>query len=155
MTDPRITNVAIDANVLRYNQTAHDAAVDRLLSLWDGDEVNLFVPHTVLSELQHPSTPPLARRLGETKIFTLPVHLTPPELKVRQMLRQMMQGNAGQEKHWADADHVFDASKHGSYFITADERINGKAKEIAALVTLRVVTLEQFLTIYDCFAAQD
>jgi predicted nucleic acid-binding protein len=155
MIDPRITNTAIDANVLRYNQTAHDAAIDRLLRLWDGDQVNLFVQHTVLSELQHPSTPHLAKRLGETKIFTERVSLTPDELKLRQMLQAMMQGNAGQGKHWADADHVFEASKYGSYFITADERINRKAREIAALVRLRVLTIEEFLTIYDCFAAQD
>ncbi|MCP5080260.1 MAG: type II toxin-antitoxin system VapC family toxin [Alphaproteobacteria bacterium] len=153
MIDPKITNTVIDANVLRYDGSAKDAAVNRLISLWAEGEVTLVVPHSVMSELEHPNTPPQAKQLANSQIFSIPVTLTPGEREKRQLMRQILQGNAQTGKHWADADHVFEASKYGGYFITEDTRINDKAPKLQPASELCIVRLAEFLAIYDRFAA--
>ena len=66
-------------------------------------------------------------------------------------LRKLLRGNAQSDKHDADAEHLFEASKYGGqFFITHDKRILSKSKAINALVgRIRIVTLEDFLRDYD------
>ena len=55
--DPRISNVAIDANSVDRPDPARAAAVDRLLGLYEAEKVRLIVPKGVRIEFQHGRTP--------------------------------------------------------------------------------------------------
>jgi hypothetical protein len=57
----------------------------------------------------------------------------------------------------ADADHLFEAVKYGGYFITHDRRILTRAGRLGEIVppSLTVVTLVDFLAIFDDYAARD
>jgi hypothetical protein len=55
----------------------------------------------------------------------------------------------------ADADHLFEANKYCEYFITHDRRILDRAGKLRSFLSpaLNVVTLDEFLAIYDDFEA--
>ena len=75
------------------------------------------------------------------------------ELAPIHRLRVLLKGNGKSDQHNADAGHVFEAAKYGAYFTTHDGRLRRKTKEIGEIVgpALQIVTLAEFLTIYDRF----
>ncbi len=149
--DPRKVNVAIDGNALNRDGSAHDALVDRLLELSDTGMVNLIIPKGVRLEILDPSTPAHKREAAFPKIFSIAVGLNSDEQRRHRIIEQELQGNAQPGKHAADADHLFEASKYGGYFITHDQRILKKAGALGEVLppSLSVVTLAEFLAIYD------
>lgn len=151
--DPRICNVAIDAGALDGG-TATAAMMDRLLELADTGEIQLIVPHGVRQEVNHSRTPGPIKDAVLPRIFTIATGLTDGERRVRNGIRAALQGNAQPGAHDADADHLAEAAKYGGYFITHDERILRRSAGLAALLppSLTVVTLEDFLAIYDQYA---
>jgi len=62
-----------------------------------------------------------------------------------QKVREIMRGNAKEGKHDMDAYHVVESAKYGRYFVTNDERILRKAKDISALLSIAIVTPSEFL----------
>lgn len=92
------------------------------------------------------------------QFFTLPVELNAHEQQQLNLIRTILRGNATTGKHDADARHMFEAAKHGGYFITHDKRINQtKRRELEAVLppSLWIVTLTEFLAIYDRYEAAD
>lgn len=69
------------------------------------------------------------------------------EIEKRNVFRHLFQGNAEEGKHWADADHVFQAYKYEKpYFITEDKRILSKASDVLSLTkTLKILSLNEFI----------
>lgn len=149
--DPRIGNVHIDANALDRGGAARGGDVDRFLALVEADEISVVIPHSVKGEIAHPKTPDWVKLASNSQIFSLPVNRTPEEMARLEDLRKLLRGNAQSDKHDADAEHLFEASKYGGqFFITHDKRILSKSKAINALVgRIRIVTLEDFLRDYD------
>lgn len=155
--DPRICPVAIDANALDRDGSARDNLVDRLLGLSSVGTINLIVPKRVREEIQNPRTPAHVQEAALTKLFTIPVGLNSDERRRKQIIEQELQGNARPGKHMADADHLFEAAKYGGYFITHDQRILTRAGRLGEVLppSLTVVTLVDFLTIFDDYAARN
>ncbi len=155
MIDPAICNVAIDANALDKPEgdSARADQVDRLLTLWAARGVNLVVPHGVLAEMQRPATPAPVRQAAVGAIYTIKTGLTEDERRRRQAIARALQGNAQPGRHAADAEHLAEAAKYGGYFITHDERVLKRSHGLGDLLgpALRVVTLADFLQIYDSF----
>lgn len=155
--DPRKVNVLFDANAFDRG-TDNSAEVDRLLALKAAGKVNLIAPGGVRQETQHPHTPPVVREIVSGQIFSLPVELNSAEQQQLARIRAILQGNAAPGKHAADARHVFEATKYGGgYFITHDRRINQtKRLELEAELppSLWIVTLTEFLAIYDRYEAE-
>ena len=54
-------------------------------------------------------------------------------------------GNGKFEKYIADATHIFEAQKYGSYFVTADQRLLKKAEEVATYCSVIVLLPSAFL----------
>jgi hypothetical protein len=154
--DPRICPVAIDANALDRDGSDRDRLVDRLLGLSEAGTINLIVPKGVRQEILHPRTPAGVQQGALPKIFTIGVGLNPDEQRQKRIITVELQGNAKPGKHEADADHLFEAAKYGGYFITHDHRILTRAGRLREVLppSLTVVTLTDFLTIYDDFAAR-
>jgi hypothetical protein len=155
--DPRICPVAIDANALDRDGSARDNLVDRLLGLSSAGTINLIVPKRVREEIQNPRTPPHVQEAALPKLFTIPVGLNSDEQRRKRIIEQELQGNARPGKHMADADHLFEAAKYGGYFITHDQRILTRAGRLGEVLppSLTVVTLVDFLAIFNDYAARD
>jgi hypothetical protein len=149
--DPRRCNIAIDANTLNRDGSANDALVVRLLELTSAATINLVVPKGVRLEILDPRTPSHIQAAVAPMIFSYQVGLTPDEQNRRRLIEQELQGNARPGKHTADADHLFEATKYGGYFITHDKRILDRAGKLGALLppSLTVVTLADFMEIFD------
>jgi hypothetical protein len=153
--DPRRCNVAIDANALNRDGSAHDTSVDRLLNLWSDGTIKLITPKGVRLEVLDPRAPAHIQTAVTPMIFTYRVGLNSEEQQRRRMIEQELQGNARPGKHAADADHLFEAEKYCAYFITHDRRILDKAGKMRNLLRppLTVVTLIDFLEIFDDYEA--
>ena len=151
--DPRIVNVCFDANAFdRYDEDGKD--VERLLALQTAGSINLVAPSGVRDEMQRPHTPTTVRDMAAPFIFSLPVEPNENERRLHYRVRAILRGNATSGKHDADARHVCEAAKYGGYFITHDRRLNDtKRAELAAVLpaSLQIVTLSEFLRIYDRF----
>jgi len=154
--DPRICPIAIDANALNRDGSAHDGLVDRLLELSSASTINLIVPKGVRGEILDPRTPAHLQEAALPKIFTIQVGLNSDEQRRRRLIEQDLQGNARPGKHTADANHLFEAAKYCGYFITHDQRILDREGKIRSVLppSLTVVTLKNFLTIFDDYAAR-
>jgi len=55
--DPRITNIAHDADVLDRDGSARDSLVDRFVALAASRKFKLVIPGGVRQQVQHPHTP--------------------------------------------------------------------------------------------------
>jgi len=147
--NPRLVNVAVDTNALQ-DDPSRQAHVDRFVDLALAFEFIVTIPHTVLKELDRPSTPPKAKQLATQLLHTLPVDLTADERQMIEEIERELQGNAKPGRHTADARHLFESAKYGGYFVTYDERIKKRAGPIAKLPpSLTVVDIEEFLSIFD------
>ena len=150
--DPRIVNVTLDANAFDRQGGPEDAQVDRLLELWNSEQIRLVVPASVRTETLNPRTPASIRDLILQQIHTLTVEQSPGERDLYLRVREILQGNATPGKHDSDARHVVEAAKYGGYFITHDRRIHvTKRDELEAILptSFWIVTLAEFLQIYD------
>jgi hypothetical protein len=154
--DPRKCPVAIDANALDRDGSVYDALVDRLLALSSARTVNLIVPKRVREEIQHPHTPAQVQDAALPQLFTIAVGLNSEEQRRKRIIEQELRGNAEPGKHEADADHLFEAAKYCGYFITHDRRILTRAGRLRDVLppSLTVVTLDDFIAIFDDFAAE-
>ena len=154
MIDPRRCNIAVDANAYDHSDDAQRRLVERFRALVDKELISApIAPRGVLEEIQHPNTPGAVRGAMAGGLFSRQVGLNRDELARIQRLRVLLKGNGKSDQHNADAGHVFEAAKYGAYFITHDGRLRRKAKEIDEIVgpALQIVTLAEFLTIYDRF----
>jgi hypothetical protein len=152
--DPRRCPIGIDTNALNKDGT-HDVLVDRLLELDRNGKINLIAPHGVRDEAADPRTPGHVSDAILSKIFTIPTWLTPQEQDTRRQIEAALQGNALPGKHSPDAKHLAEAAKYCGYFITHDQRILKRSGGLGSLLppTLNVVTLAEFMRLYDDFEA--
>ena len=145
--------VALDANALDRKTPSRSVLVDRFEALVASGAVELRVGAGVQAEVAHPATPgTLLRGLPTTEPRPFRP-LTAAEHIARIRVRAMVQGNARAGKHERDAAHLSEAAEAGCrYFITYDGRVLGKRDDLqgfALPVTLRIVTLEEFLRLWD------
>ena len=115
------------------------------------------MPKRVREEIQNSRTPAHVQEAALPKLFTIPVGLNSDEQRRKRIIEQELQGDARPGKHMADADHLFEAAKYGGYFITYDQRILTRAGRLREVLppSLTVVTLVDFLAIFDDYAARD
>jgi len=155
--DPRICNIILDANATDRDGGPRDTLVDRLLTLHEMGEITIVVPGSVRQEIEHPRTPNSVKTQILPMIFSLPVGKTAAEHETLRDVRSLLRGNASTGKHDADGFHLCEAAKYGGgYFITHDGRMLDKRTELKPLLgpALCIVTLAEFLEIYDRFARQ-
>lgn len=125
--NPHITNIFIDSCAFDPKYGNEAIASRQLL---DNSKLNLIIAHSNLKEIEHPNTPKYVKTLAQARIFTIQTSLTEPEYKIKQAIWNVLTGNGKPENMKADAEHVFEAHKYGSYFITTDERILRKRDEL-------------------------
>jgi hypothetical protein len=154
--DPRICNIGHDANALDRDGTAADLLVDRFCKLSDDGKITIVVAGGVRGEVQHPRTPGNVKAAVLPQIFNLRPSLSTSQTVERHKVRTILRGNARSGKHDADASHLSEAAEVGcAYFITHDKRILKKRDELHTALppSLNIVTLAEFLAIYDDYEA--
>jgi hypothetical protein len=152
MLDPRITNIAIDANALDRDGTPRDALVDRFQSLTAAGRLTVVVAGGVRDEVLHPHTPADVRDAVLSQIFNLRPGLIASQHDDRRRVAGILRGNARSDQHAADASHLSEAAETGcAYFITHDKRMLKKRDELRRVLppSLSIVTLTEFLEIFD------
>ena len=147
--DPHFGNNCLDAHILDRIGDLEDPEVQQVIALWESGELQIVLPHSVKSEIEHPNTPRDVKRRVADFIFTIPVTLTTAENDLHQRVLQIVQGNAKPNKHKKDSFHLVEAAKYARYFITRDRRLLQKRDEIAGLLPqLRIATPAEFLAAY-------
>jgi hypothetical protein len=151
--DPRINHIALDSNALDRDGTAKDKLVARFEQLHAAKKFIIVVGGGVRREVKHPKTPPEVKA-ALPQIFNLRPGLNAKQQADRRRFRSILQGNAKQGSHAADASHLSEAAETGcAYFITHDKRIIGKRDELATALppSLQIVTLTEFLEVFDAY----
>ena len=150
--DPRICNIALDANALDSDGTERDQLVTRFRELSDTAKVNVVLAGGVRGEVQHPNSPGEVKAAMLPQIFNLRPGLNAGQQIERRRVADILQGNAKPGAHAADASHLSEAAETGcGYFITHDKPILGKRDELRAVLppTLQIVSLREFFEILD------
>jgi hypothetical protein len=143
--------------VLDRDGTSRDALVDRLQVLIELDEMPIRQPGVAYRQMQHPHAPAVVREVMRRQPFTLPTTLTSAEQQCFAQVLAVMRGNSTAGQHDADAAIVFDAKKYGGYLVTEDARIlrrRAKLRAIPGPAPLWIVTLAEFMVIYDRFVEE-
>ena len=151
--DPRICNIAVDANVYDTDGTTRDLLVARFRRLSQlGGPLSVVVSGGVREEARHPGTPGHVRDDVMGKIYNLRPAPNTEQRSVRRAVRAVLQGNAQPGKHAADASHLCEAAETGcAYFITEDKRVLAKRQKLEAYLRLTILTLREFMEVFDSY----
>lgn len=146
--DPRLANILVDSCAFDPKYSPEDKASTALFELSNAGKLMLMVAHSNQKEIDHPNTPAWVKREAQSRIYTIETGLTEGEQKIKRAILQILAGNGSPDKMRQDADHVFEASKYGSYFVTTDNRILSKARELYGLCSVTVLKPSSMLEIY-------
>ncbi len=153
--NPRICNIALDANALDLDGGSRDTLVARFRELVAAKMLKVVVPGGVRGEVQNPNTPANVQADILPQIFNLRAGLNTSQQTRRSQVAAILRGNAQPGKHADDASHLSEAADTGcGYFITHDRRILDKRIDLAHVLppSLSIVTLAKFFEILDDFA---
>lgn len=129
---------------------AADRSDTKLETLLEGDQVQCLLPFSVKQEGLRPESPPQIRAAISRFIYSCDVSLTYEETSDMVSFLRIHRGNAKAKNIDADLTHVWEAAKYGGrYFVTADQRLLGRADEIAAHKSIKVITLENAILFYE------
>lgn len=127
------------------------AALDLFQRYKNGDLV-LQIAHSTQKEVEHPNTPSWVKQEANALVYTIETSLTDSERRLKAQILKTLAGNGKPENVSQDAEHVFEASKYGSYFVTTDQRILKKRGELCSACDLDIVTpseLTEILRTYE------
>ena len=142
MLNPRKTNIALDANALDRVDCQRGALIDRFNALAKLGTLTVVMPG--VGNLRTPSD---VQDAMLPRIFNLRPGLNESQQESRLRVAAILQGNAKQGKHAADASHLSEAVETGcAYFITHDNRILDKRRKLSGVLpsSLKIETLAEF-----------
>lgn len=145
--NPLRTNNLIDSCAFDPKYEPEASASVEIFQLANEGKFQLIVAHSTQKEIDHPNTPAWVKAEAQSRIYTLNVQLTANELAVLAKIEAILAGNGKVENIKQDAQHVFDAQKYGSYFITTDKRILLRAEQLARECTVSVLRPSEFLAL--------
>lgn len=150
--NPKITTIFIDSCAFDPKYSPEDQASLSLFDLSEKGELVLNIAHSTQKEVDHPNTPTWVKREANKLIYTIETSLTPDEQNRKAKILRILAGKGKPEKMIKDAEHVFEADKYSSYFVTTDERILKKREELKDVVSLNILKpsgLLEILKSYD------
>jgi hypothetical protein len=145
--NPRIINNFIDSCAFDPKYSPEDQASLEIFQRSENDEFILNISHSNLKEIDHPNTPNWVKREANKLIYSIQTRLTNNKIELKTKILKILTGNGKPEKMAKDAEHVFEASKYGRYFITTDKRILNKKKELEDLCSVIILKPSEFLEI--------
>jgi hypothetical protein len=129
-----------------------DQASEALFQLSQENKIILIIAHSNQKELEHPNTPVWVKREAQSRIYTIATNITTKEQEIKDAILSLLAGKGKPENMRQDAEHVYEASKYGSYFVTTDSRILKRERELFELCTVRVLKPTEMLSIYREYA---
>jgi predicted nucleic acid-binding protein len=146
--NPKISNIFLDSCAFYPKYSPEDRASQEIFQRHKSDELRaLDIAHSNQKEIDHPNTPDWVKREAINLIRTIQTRLTPNELREKTEILSILARNGKPERMVDDANHVFEASKYGAYFITTDRRILDKRDELIKVCSAIIVKPSEFLKI--------
>ena len=112
-----------------------------LQSFFCSDSFTIYSCPSLDKELNHMNTPLKTREpLNSLEFFDIPIKWAidhPPggysqlDIDILEGIKLILKGNAIDEKHKPDAEHVFSTARNSGYFVTVDPRVLQKRDEIS------------------------
>jgi transposase len=146
--DPRIANIFIDSCAFDPKYSPEDTASEALFKLSQEEQILLIIAHSNQKEIEHPNTPSWVKKEAQSRIYTIVTSLTDDEQRIKSRILSILAGNGKPENMRQDAEYVYEASKYGSYFVTTDERILKRKKELFESCTVTILKPSEILRIY-------
>jgi len=145
MISPWTTNSMLDSCAFdpKYSPE-HECALE-LHRLFFEKDLPLLIAHSTKKELEHPNTPRWVKAEAAARIYSIETTRTAGELSRLKQIHTILTGNGRPEKYWQDAEHVFEANKYGSYFVTTDRRILDKSGNLSEIVAVKILLPSEFL----------
>jgi hypothetical protein len=145
--NPRIRNNFLDSCAFDPKYAPEDQASLKIFQLYEDGELVLNIAHSNQKEIEHPNTPNWVKSAAQGMIYTIETSLTDQERSNKSQILSILAGNGNPEKMAKDAEHVFEASKYGGYFVTTDERILKKKPELEGICAATIVKPNELLDI--------
>lgn len=117
--------------------------------LFSEKDLPLLIAHSTKKELEHPNTPRWVKAEAAARIYSTETTRTVGELSRLKQIHTILTGNGRPEKYWQDAEHVFEANKYGSYFVTTDRRILDKPGNLSNIVAVKILLPSEFLRLVE------
>ena len=137
--DPRIVNIFLDSCAFDPKYSPEDQAAQNLFQRYKKGDLLLQIAHSTQKEIEHPNTPSWVKQESSGLTYTIETSLTDGERKVKSLILRTLAGNGKLENVSQDAQHVFEAAKYGSYFVTTDQRILQKRSELYSVCDVDIV----------------
>jgi len=145
--NPWICNSFIDSCAFDPKYSPEDEAANQIFELHRNEQLGIQIAHSTQKEINHPNTPSWVKTEALSAIYTIEVSLTSNEQALQARIHSILTGDGKPENYAADAKHVYEAQKYGSYFITTDTRILDKATEQLGVCNIDILKPSQFLAI--------
>ncbi len=145
--DPKIVNIFLDSCAFDPKYSPEDKAALTLFRRSESDDLLLQIAHSTQKEIEHPNTPGWVKQTANNFIYTIETSLVESEQRLKAQILKILAGNGKPENVTQDAQHVFEAAKYGSYFVTTDHRILQKRRELCSVCDVDIVTPSELLEI--------
>ena len=151
--NPLITNNIIDSCAFDPKYEPEASASFEVFRLAKEEKFSLIIAHSTQKEINHPNTPAWVKAEA-CRICTLNVPLTANEFAVLTKIETILAGNGKVKNVKQDSQHVFEAQKYGSYFITTDKRILLRAEQLVRECIVSVLRPSDFLELVNHYLMQ-
>jgi hypothetical protein len=146
-------NVFLDSCAFDPKYYPEDKAATELYQLYEQGELVLHISHSTQKEIEHTNTPSWVKQVANTFIFTYKVQLTEEEIRRKAAILITLAGNGNPDRMRNDAEHIFEASKYGPYFVTTDARILKKQADLEGLCGVIVLKPSKIMEIIGRYKA--
>jgi hypothetical protein len=146
--DPRRANIFVDSCAFDPKYSPEDKASEVLFQLSQESKITLIIAHSNQKELDHPNTPGWVKKAAQSQIYTIKTNPTEKEQVIKDAILRLLAGDGKPANMRQDAEHVYEASKYGSYFVTTDNRILRREQALFDLCSVRVLKPSEMLNIY-------
>jgi len=143
--NPWISNSFLDSCAFDPKYAPEDAAANEIFEIHSNAQLGIQIAHSNQKEIEHPNTPDWVKTEATGLIYTIETSLTQNEIAIRRNIHETLTGNGKPENFEADANHIFEAQKFGSYFITTDARILKFAQELQGICNINILLPTEFL----------
>ena len=150
--NPWITNTMLDSCAFDPKYHPEQEAAEELFRLHREQQLPILIAHSIQKEIEHPNTPGWVKREALGKVFSVQVENTCEELSFKRKLLALLAGNGKPQSIAADTEHIFEAQKYCSYFVTTDKRLLDKASDVHALCRLSILRPSEFLGLVQSYA---
>lgn len=149
--DPRYVSNMMDACVLSRVGGPEDAAVDRIIDLFQRGKMSVALHHSVKEKLKSSETPNDIKTRAALLVYSVRSVPTLTEERLIRATEAIVRADGAAK---FDAGPLVEIAKYKGYFITTDAAIHKRVKELESLLGIVIVTPADFVKLYGRFEAR-